>query len=165
MLNFQLFQWTEQISGVDVELTFSPVESAPLRLAPPRQAALSGSAPSPRPRASPPSAEDRSTEERFSFIQRFNFAFCQRNPKYIEASSKVHGGASPRRPGLGWLWFGMFHQPAWAVGSYRSGHQPEELPKYRSTQPRFARRWSTLQVDYITLEKLSNLSLAPVSIV
>ena len=47
-------------------------------------------------------------------------------------------------PGLGLLWFGMFHHPAWAVGSYISGHQPGELPKSKSTQPRFATRWVTL---------------------
>ena len=29
----------------------------------------------------------------------------------------------------------MFHHPAWAVGSYSSGHQPGELPKSKSTQP------------------------------
>ena len=29
----------------------------------------------------------------------------------------------------------MFHHPAWAVGSYSSGHQPGELPKTKSTQP------------------------------
>ena len=38
----------------------------------------------------------------------------------------------------------LFHQPTWAVVSYSSGHQPEELPKSMSTQPRFARRWDTL---------------------
>ena len=38
----------------------------------------------------------------------------------------------------------MFHHPAWAVGSYSSGHQPGELPKSKSTQPRFATRWATL---------------------
>ena len=45
---------------------------------------------------------------------------------------------------LGWVEFGMFHHPAWAVGSYSSGHQPGELPKSKSTQPRFATRWVTL---------------------
>ena len=30
----------------------------------------------------------------------------------------------------------MFHHPAWAVGSYSSGHQPGELTKSKSTQPR-----------------------------
>ena len=38
----------------------------------------------------------------------------------------------------------MFHHPAWAVGSYSKGHQPGQLPKSKSTQPRFARRWATL---------------------
>ena len=38
----------------------------------------------------------------------------------------------------------MFRHPAWAVGSYSSGHQPGELPKSKSNQPRFATRWVTL---------------------
>ena len=38
----------------------------------------------------------------------------------------------------------MFHQPAWAVDSYSSGHQPGELPKSKSTQPRVAWRWAIL---------------------
>ena len=29
----------------------------------------------------------------------------------------------------------MFLHPAWAVGSYSSGHQPGELPNSESTQP------------------------------
>ena len=29
----------------------------------------------------------------------------------------------------------MFHHPAWAEGSYSSGHQPGELTKSKSTQP------------------------------
>ena len=50
--------------------------------------------------------------------------------------------------GLG-LRFGVFHHPAWAVGSYSSGHQPEEFPKSKSTQPRSETRgafisWSKL---------------------
>ena len=53
----------------------------------------------------------------------------------------VQGDPSGGKPGLG---FGMFHHPAWAVGSYSSGHQPGELPKSKSTQPRFATRWVTL---------------------
>ena len=46
--------------------------------------------------------------------------------------------------GFSWLRFGLFHHPAWAVGSYSSGHQPGVLPKSKSTQSRFARRWATL---------------------
>ena len=40
----------------------------------------------------------------------------------------------------------MFHHPAWAVGSYRSDHQPGELPKSESTQPRFATRYDALHI-------------------
>ena len=43
----------------------------------------------------------------------------------------------------------MFHHPAWAVDSYSSGPQPRELPKSKSTQPRFAKRWATLYDDYL----------------
>ena len=42
----------------------------------------------------------------------------------------------------------MFHQPAWAVSSYSSGHQPGELPKSKSTQPRFASRRNSLYSFY-----------------
>ena len=56
----------------------------------------------------------------------------------------VQGDPSGGKPGLG---FGMFHHPAWAVGSYSSGHQPGELPKSKSTQPRFATRCITLPVQ------------------
>ena len=31
--------------------------------------------------------------------------------------------------------YGECPRPAWAVGSYSSGHQPGELPKSKSTQP------------------------------
>ena len=34
---------------------------------------------------------------------------------------KVQGVPCPRGLGLGWLRFGMFHHPAWVVGSYSSG--------------------------------------------
>ena len=44
----------------------------------------------------------------------------------------------------GLTWFGKFHHPAWAIGSYSSGHQPGELPKSKSAQPRFATRCVTL---------------------
>ena len=56
----------------------------------------------------------------------------------------IQGDKSVGKPGLGSLGFGMFHRPAWAVGSYSSGHQLGELPKSKSTQPRFATRWVTL---------------------
>ena len=48
------------------------------------------------------------------------------------------------RTGFSWLRFGMFHHPAWALGKHSSGPQVKELPKSKSTQPRFARRWATL---------------------
>ena len=48
----------------------------------------------------------------------------------------------------------MFHHPAWAVGSHSSGPQPRELPKSKSTQPRFARRWTTLYIYMFTYPSL-----------
>ena len=44
----------------------------------------------------------------------------------------------------------MFHQHAWAVGSYSSGPPAWELSKSKSTQPRSARRCPTL---YMTTQK------------
>ena len=43
----------------------------------------------------------------------------------------IQGGASGRTVGLGWLRFGMFHHPAWAVGSYSSGPPAGGTPQFR----------------------------------
>ena len=39
----------------------------------------------------------------------------------IGETNEVQGDSGGRIPWLGWLRFGMFHHPAWAVGSYSSG--------------------------------------------
>ena len=71
-------------------------------------------------------------------------SFMQGKAYAEEEGHTVQGGASPRGPGLGWLRFGMFHQYAWAVGSYSIGPPAWELSKSKSTQPRSARRCPTL---------------------
>ena len=57
------------------------------------------------------------------------------------------------RTGFSWLRYGMFHHPAWAVGSYSSGPQPRDLPKSKSIQPRFTRRWATLYISSLSTWK------------
>ena len=56
----------------------------------------------------------------------------------------VQGGPSAGVPGLSLPWFGLFHHPAWAASSSSSGRIAGELSKSKSTQPRFAIRWSNL---------------------
>ena len=51
----------------------------------------------------------------------------------------------------------MFHHPAWAVGSYRSGPLAGELPKSKSTRPRSTRTWDARAMD---MEKADNLERA-----
>ena len=80
----------------------------------------------------------------FGHVLRVSFAISKLPRQFLDLLINIQVGPSPGEPGLGWLWFGMFHHPAWAVGSYSSGHQARELPKSKSTQPRFARRWVTL---------------------
>ena len=70
-------------------------------------------------------------------------------PLSFSVQTFIQGGPSPGKHGLGWFWFGMFHHPAWAVGSYSSGHQPGELPKSQSTQLKFAKGWATLYREEI----------------
>ena len=48
---------------------------------------------------------------------------------FIWQTEYIQGWASTRGPGLGWLRFGMFHHPAWAVDSYSSGPPARETPK------------------------------------
>ena len=65
----------------------------------------------------------------------------------ISLTTQLQGGASARKPGLGWYRFGMFQCPARAVGTYGSSPPARELPKSESTQPRFASRCATLHVS------------------
>ena len=71
----------------------------------------------------------------------------------------LQGGASPRGPGLGWLRFGMFHNHAWAVGSYSSGPPAWELSKSKSTQPRSAGRCPTLYFSLVAYGSLENFQV------
>ena len=41
----------------------------------------------------------------------------------------------------------MFHHPAWAEVATVAAHQPGELPKSKSTQPRSTRTWDALYVQ------------------
>ena len=63
----------------------------------------------------------------------------------------VQGDPSPGEPPLGWLWFWLFHPlpgSAWADG--KLAELAEQLgkmvehPKSKSTQPKFAKRWTSL---------------------
>ena len=45
------------------------------------------------------------------------------------AKRRCTGDSGGRVPRLGWLRFGMFHHPAWAVGSYGSGPPAEGTPQ------------------------------------
>ena len=82
-------------------------------------------------------------------VQSIPWSFTPPPPLSFSVQTFIQGGPSPGKHGLGWFWFGMFHHPAWAVGSYSSGHQPGELPKSQSTQLKFAKGWATLYREEI----------------
>ena len=66
------------------------------------------------------------------FCHLFNF-LCS-----ILLTHSVQDNSAGRVPWLGWLRVGMFHHPAWAVGSYKSGPPAGGTPQiYKSTQPRY----------------------------
>ena len=77
--------------------------------------------------------------------------------------TSVQGGPSPGGPGLGWLWFGMFHHYArplchfcqFSISPVRTRQRAGQLNS-KSTQHRFARRWS-LEETWWQVSCLPNL--------
>ena len=90
-----------------------------------------------------------------SHLPKQNLAGKRSKPNPIQQNlmSSHHGQPvdSTGRPmsswtGFCWLGFGMFHHPAWAVGSYSSGPPAGELPKFLSTEPRCTTTCRTLYI-------------------
>ena len=54
----------------------------------------------------------------------------------------------------------MFHHATWSVATHCMANQPRELPKFNSTQPRFATRWDTLYLHFVNWQ-INSLGLFP----
>ena len=57
---------------------------------------------------------------------------------------KLQSDTGGRMPWLGWLRFGIFHHPVWAIGSYSSCPSAGELSKSKSSKPRYSTTSVTL---------------------